>query len=105
MFSANLLGVFNIFIFHQIEEVRTEDLKQFVRKHSGIYIGLAGCLQEFDEIANEFVRNLNTEAYEVAVAKGNQLMNGYDTEKVCKIGWSELGVCHIDFEKNHKHVG
>lgn len=63
-------------------DVRTEELKQFVRRHSQIYIGLTGCIKEFDEIANEFVNNYSTKAYELALEKANRLIDGYDDEKV-----------------------
>lgn len=63
-------------------DVKTEELKQFVRRHSKIYIGLTGCIREFDEVANEFVNNYSTKAYELAVEKANQLIDGYDDEKV-----------------------
>lgn len=63
-------------------DLKTEDLKQFVRRHSHIYIGLTGCIREFDEIANEFVNNYSTKAFELAMKKANQLIDGYDDEKV-----------------------
>lgn len=63
-------------------DIKTEDLKQFVRQHSQIYIGLTGCIREFDEIASEFVNNYSPKAYDIAVAKANQLIDGYDSEKV-----------------------
>lgn len=63
-------------------EVKTEELKQFVRRHSPIYIGLTGCIREFDEIANEFVNNYSTKAYELALEKANRLIDGYGDEKV-----------------------
>ncbi|XP_059620237.1 protein windbeutel [Phlebotomus argentipes] len=35
--------------------VSAEDLKAFVRDNSDLYIGLAGCLQEFDQLAGRFM--------------------------------------------------
>lgn len=64
-------------------DVKTEDLKQFVRKHSQIYIGLTGCIREFDEIVNEFVNNYSPEAYKSALTKANKLIDGYDDDNVC----------------------
>lgn len=63
-------------------EVKTEELKQFVRRHSQIYIGLTGCIKEFDEIASEFINNYSAKAYEIAMEKANKLIEGYDDEKV-----------------------
>lgn len=63
-------------------EVKTEELKQFVRRHSQVYIGLAGCIKEFDEIANEFVNHYSTKAFELAMEKANQLIDAYDDETV-----------------------
>jgi len=67
-------------------DVKTEDLKQFVRKHSPVYIGLSGCIREFDEIATEFVRSFSTEAYELAMTKANHLIANYDTDKLKNTG-------------------
>lgn len=36
--------------------VTVENLRQFVRRHSNVYMALKGCLQVFDELATEFVR-------------------------------------------------
>lgn len=39
-----------------------ENLRQFVRRHSIVYMALNGCLQRFDELANEFVRVVQSES-------------------------------------------
>ncbi|KAG4065846.1 hypothetical protein HA402_012524 [Bradysia odoriphaga] len=67
-------------------EIKTEELKQFVRRHSPIYIGLSGCIREFDEIASEFVNHYSTKAYDLAVEKANKLIDGYDDEKMKATG-------------------
>lgn len=36
-------------------EISIENLKQFVREHSTVYIGLNGCIREFDDIVEKFV--------------------------------------------------
>lgn len=63
-------------------EVKTEELKQFVRRNSQVYIGLAGCIKEFDEIANEFVNHYSTKAFDLAMEKANKLIDAYDNETV-----------------------
>ncbi len=73
---------FSLFFFYVDIDVKTEELKQFVRRHSHIYIGLSGCIKEFDEIANEFVNNYSTKSYELALKKANKLIDSYDDEKV-----------------------
>lgn len=37
-----------------------ENLKKFVRENSNLYIGLSGCVQEFDELAAKFVINIES---------------------------------------------
>lgn len=35
-----------------------DNIKSFVREHSNLYIGLAGCLEEFDHLAGRFMEAL-----------------------------------------------
>jgi len=50
------------------EEFKAENLKDFLKKKSGIYLPLAGCIGEFDELAAKFIEasadkeNIITEA-------------------------------------------
>lgn len=37
-------------------EITSENLRQFVRRHSDIYIPLKGCVQRFDQLAIDFIR-------------------------------------------------
>lgn len=69
-------------LFHTDAAIKTEELKQFVRRHSQVYIGLSGCIREFDEIASEFVNHYSSKAYDLAVEQANKLIDGYDDEKV-----------------------
>ncbi|KAJ6636727.1 Protein windbeutel [Pseudolycoriella hygida] len=89
-------------------EVKTEDLKQFVRTNSKVYIGLSGCIREFDDIASEFVKNYSTKMYETALAKANKLIEGYEDEKLKSTGKVyiilmkrvvEVGLHYVEEEK------
>jgi len=37
-------------------EFKVDDIIAFVKTHTGVYIGLPGCIQEFDKIAEEFIK-------------------------------------------------
>uniref|UniRef100_A0A646QHS0 Endoplasmic reticulum resident protein 29 n=1 Tax=Hemiscolopendra marginata TaxID=943146 RepID=A0A646QHS0_9MYRI len=37
------------------EEFKSDNLKQFIREKSGLYIGLSACLEKFDKLAQEFM--------------------------------------------------
>ncbi|KAL0267121.1 UNVERIFIED_CONTAM: hypothetical protein PYX00_009476 [Menopon gallinae] len=42
-------------------EFKTENIQKFIRLNSGVYIGLPGCLEEFDKLALEFMKDTNNE--------------------------------------------
>lgn len=45
--------LYNFFFLGQ--EITVENLKEFVRRHTDIYIGLDGCLETYDKIAKKFI--------------------------------------------------
>lgn len=60
-------------------EISVDNLKQFVREHTALYIGLNGCIREFDEIAGRFVKAPDAGFIE----ESEKLIEGLVTEKVC----------------------
>lgn len=78
----------NLCSFFAELNVTVENLRQFVRRHSNVYMALNGCLQRFDELATEFVRVARIEPVESG--KLSELLHGaedelnkLDNEKVC----------------------
>lgn len=41
--------------FYADLEITIENLRQFVRQHSSVYMVLKGCLQQFDDVAGKLV--------------------------------------------------
>jgi hypothetical protein len=48
------LGFYCFFIL----DVTLQNLKNFLKKNTELYIGLAGCLEDFDKLAAEFITKL-----------------------------------------------
>ncbi|KAK6636412.1 hypothetical protein RUM43_010073 [Polyplax serrata] len=42
-------------------DFKAENIQKFIRQNSGVYIGLPGCLEEFDQIAMEFSKQVSIE--------------------------------------------
>lgn len=42
------------YVFPRQETISAENLKQFVRRHSRVYVNLAGCVRELDQLAERF---------------------------------------------------
>lgn len=78
-------------------EISVDNLKQFVREHTTLYIGLNGCIREFDEIAGRFVKAPDAATIEAS----EKLIEGLTTEKVyfyfgsikCKIFYMHFVLC------------
>jgi endoplasmic reticulum protein 29 len=51
------------------QAVTTDNLKSFLRENTGLYIGLAGCLENFDKLATAFIQALPNAKAELAKAK------------------------------------
>ncbi|CAH1953493.1 unnamed protein product [Acanthoscelides obtectus] len=53
-----------------------ENLKKFIRDHSNIYLGLPGCLEAFDKIAEKFMESKEKKTvYKAAEEEANKLKN------------------------------
>lgn len=47
------------FVYPRDEPITAENLKQFVRRHSRVYVNLAGCIRELDKLAQTFARKVS----------------------------------------------
>ena len=68
--------------FKFVGEFKNENLKSFIRQNTGIYLPLAGCIEEFDHMADKIV-------------------NGGDVAAVLKEAEAELAK-FADFNKNKR---
>lgn len=79
-------GDFNKFIqYPKDSEVTVANLKNFVRKNTHFYIGLSGCIKEFDLMAEEFMAKFNRNEFsevDKLIEKGTQMIEEFSEEKV-----------------------
>lgn len=47
------------FVYPRDEPITAENLKQFVRRHSRVYVNLAGCVRELDNLAQKFTQKIS----------------------------------------------
>jgi len=52
-------GKVDQFKFPEEDDFKVENLKGFVRRHSGIYMPLPGCLEDFDKLSEKLVNAKN----------------------------------------------
>lgn len=71
------------------DEFKAENLKQFVQKNSGIYLPLAGCVGEFDDLAGRLVKfsskDVQISVLEKAKVQLESLEEGSKTRKQAEI--------------------
>ena len=51
----------NEFKYPEDEPFKADNVKKWIRKNSGIYLPLPGCLQDFDFLADKFMEALRLE--------------------------------------------
>lgn len=64
------------------QEISVENLKQFVRQNSNVYIGLEGCLQEFDVLAQQFAAEVGEQAETIIQRTENAIADIPTDDKV-----------------------
>lgn len=47
------------FVYPRNEPITAENLKQFVRRHSRVYVNLAGCVRDLDQLAQKFASDIS----------------------------------------------
>lgn len=70
--------------FNLDDPISGDALKNFVRAHTSLYIGLSGCIKEFDELAVEFMANFNrnefSEVDKIMIEKAPKLLDALDEQ-------------------------
>lgn len=62
--------------------VTVEDLRKFVRENTDLFIGLAGCVKEADELATKFANVANTkEQLEAIIGETEKVQNSVQSER------------------------
>jgi endoplasmic reticulum protein 29 len=63
-------------------EFKVDDIISFVKTHTGVYIGLPGCIEDFDKIAAEFIKIKDTKKREELLTKAKDMVEkGLETPK------------------------
>lgn len=61
-------------------EFKQDDIIAFVKTHTGVYIGLPGCIEDFDRVAEQFIRNKDkAERAQLMKKAKDMLAKGLDT--------------------------
>uniref|UniRef100_A0A1Q3FKJ6 Putative endoplasmic reticulum protein erp29 n=1 Tax=Culex tarsalis TaxID=7177 RepID=A0A1Q3FKJ6_CULTA len=64
------------------DPVTVEDLRKFIRENTDLYIGLAGCVREADELATRFANPANEkEQLESLIGEAEKLQDSVQSEK------------------------
>lgn len=61
------------FIYKDDKDFTSDNLKKFIRSKSQVYIGLPGCLEEFDKIATSFIKAKNIEDKKLLLKEAEDL--------------------------------
>lgn len=63
-------------------EWKADDIIQFVKSTTGVYIGLPGCIEKFDELAGEFIKIRDKTRREELLKQANEMIKvGLETPK------------------------
>lgn len=63
-------------------EFKQDDIVAFVKAQTGVYIGLPGCIQEFDMLAQNFIKNRNKEEREKMMKQAKEMIaRGMDSKQ------------------------
>lgn len=90
--------------FGKNEKWTVDNIRQFVKTNSDIYVGLPGCLEKMDMLAAEFVRSSNKEVKLEEIEKeANQLMDREKTIATTYIKYMKKVLeAGVDFIKSEK---
>ncbi|CAG7723952.1 unnamed protein product [Allacma fusca] len=63
-------------------EFKQDEITQFIKSSTGIYIGLPGCIEQFDKIAQEFIKGADKEKRGDLLKQAKALIaKGFDSPK------------------------
>ena len=63
-------------------EIKADEIITWVKASTGIYIGLPGCIEQFDKIAQEFIKGADKAKREYLLKQAKELAaKGFDTPK------------------------
>lgn len=86
-------------------EFKEDDIVAFVKSQTGVYIGLPGCIEDFDKIAGEFIKNKDKELREKLMAQAKELLaSGLDTPKGEEIANTYIKLMEKIMEKGDEFV-
>lgn len=69
-------------------DVTVYNLKNFVRRNTNLYIGLSGCIKEFDLMATDYMARFNRNEFnelDKLIEHASRMIEGFTDEKVSQI--------------------
>lgn len=86
--------------YPQDDPVTVNSLKNFVRKNTKLYIGLSGCIEEFDQIAAEYMEKFNRNEFPDLEKLTATLVHRLDISEDAEVGEINLNTKQFSF---HPH--
>ncbi|CAL8129566.1 unnamed protein product [Orchesella dallaii] len=86
-------------------EFKLDDIIAFVKTNTGVYIGLPGCIEEFDTIAQDFIKSRDKEHREKLMKQARSMIEkGLDTQKSQEMANIYLKLMEKILEKGDEFV-
>ncbi|XP_075236775.1 endoplasmic reticulum protein 29-like protein wbl isoform X2 [Lycorma delicatula] len=103
-------------------EFTEENIKEFIRSKSNVYIGLQGCIEEFDRIAEKFINEKTVDGRNELLKEAENLLNKsksdrqkknaevyikymkktFDQDSFGKVGFTQLALWLLDISSKHQ---
>jgi len=90
-------------IAFESENFKADEIKRFIKKNSGLYIGLSSCIQEFDELSNDFMK-ADSEKRKEIVKRAEKVAKGLTEAGQKKSADTYIKMMHKVIEKGDDFV-
>lgn len=86
-------------------EFKSDEITSFIRSNTGVYVGLPGCIEQFDALATEFIKAKDKEQREELITQGKDMLTkGLDSPKNTEYAQIYLKLMEKVMEKGDEFV-
>jgi len=86
-------------------EFKADEITSFIRASTGVYVGLPGCIEQFDALAAEFIKTKDVERREELLTQGRDILaKGLDTPRNTEYAQIYLKLMEKVMEKGDEFV-